>query len=251
MSLTTDGPQGARLPIPPTATLPSFLWSLRIFPSLSGSRLTNFYREASSALLHLVNQCLNFTYSRSHALHYGRQNTRPDFVKNRTHDFCSSSGLRGYHYNTRATSLEKTDCRSAVALIVTSTLCCYQRPLYPPELYKRGVAVHALRAQDRALKKYALRCISNKTRAVEILCASPFRMSFASSLENHARHQITQNMLLWGQYKDGVVIFFMHLERTAIFWDAPQRQPCPRCGKVGTPPLRKTWDRKCLEVTRE
>ena len=32
-----------------------YLWSLRIFPSLPGSRLTNFYRDASSALLQLVN----------------------------------------------------------------------------------------------------------------------------------------------------------------------------------------------------
>ena len=48
---TADGPQRARLPIPPTATLPSCLRSRRIFPSLPGSRLTNFYRDASSALL--------------------------------------------------------------------------------------------------------------------------------------------------------------------------------------------------------
>ena len=36
-------------------------------PSLPGSRLTNFYRNASSALLQVVNQWLNFTYSGSHA----------------------------------------------------------------------------------------------------------------------------------------------------------------------------------------
>ena len=48
-------------------TLPSCLWSLRIFSSLPGSRLTFFfYRDASSAILQLVNQWLNFTYSRSH-----------------------------------------------------------------------------------------------------------------------------------------------------------------------------------------
>ena len=40
ISLTADGSQRARLlPILPTATLPSCLWSLRIFPSLSGFRL--------------------------------------------------------------------------------------------------------------------------------------------------------------------------------------------------------------------
>ena len=47
-----------------TSSLPSCLWSQRIFPSLPGSRLTFFYRYASSALLQLVNQWLNFTYSR-------------------------------------------------------------------------------------------------------------------------------------------------------------------------------------------
>ena len=35
LPLTADGPQCARLPIPLTATLPSCLWSLRIFPSPS------------------------------------------------------------------------------------------------------------------------------------------------------------------------------------------------------------------------
>ena len=50
-----------------TSSLPSCLWSLRIFPSLPRSRLTIFYRDVSSALLQLVNQWLNFIYSRSHA----------------------------------------------------------------------------------------------------------------------------------------------------------------------------------------
>ena len=44
-----------------TSSLPSCLWSIRIFPSLPGSRLTTFCRDASSALLQLVNQWLNFT----------------------------------------------------------------------------------------------------------------------------------------------------------------------------------------------
>ena len=50
ISLMADGPQRARLPIPPTATLPSCLWSRRIFPSLPGCRLKDFCRDASSAL---------------------------------------------------------------------------------------------------------------------------------------------------------------------------------------------------------
>ena len=64
-----------------TSSLPSCLWSQRIFPSLPGSRLTIFYRDASSALLQLVNQWLNFTYSRSHAFRYERKNTNPTFVR--------------------------------------------------------------------------------------------------------------------------------------------------------------------------
>ena len=81
------GPQRARLPIPSTATSPSCLWSRRILSSLPGARLTIFYRDASSELLQLVNQRLNFTYSRSHAFRYGRQNRSSAFLKNRTNDF--------------------------------------------------------------------------------------------------------------------------------------------------------------------
>ena len=71
-----------------TSSLPSCLWSLRIFPSLPGSRLTIFYRDASSALLQLVNQWLNFTYSRSHAFRYERKNTNPTLVRIELTTFC-------------------------------------------------------------------------------------------------------------------------------------------------------------------
>ena len=55
ISLTADGPQLARLPIATTAAaLPSCLWSRRIIPSLP-VLVYDFYRDASSALLHLVN----------------------------------------------------------------------------------------------------------------------------------------------------------------------------------------------------
>ena len=64
-----------------TSSLPSCLWSQRIFPSLPGSRLTIVYRDASSALLQLVNQWLSFTYSRSHAFRYERKNTNPILVR--------------------------------------------------------------------------------------------------------------------------------------------------------------------------
>ena len=73
-----------------TSSLPFCLWSQRIFPSLPDSRLTIFHRDASSALLQLVNQWLNFTYSRSHAFRYERKNTNPTFDKNQTHDFRTS-----------------------------------------------------------------------------------------------------------------------------------------------------------------
>ena len=64
-----------------TSSLPSCLCSQRIFPSLPGSRLTIFYRDASSALLQLVNQWLNFAYSRSHAFRYERKKTNPTLVR--------------------------------------------------------------------------------------------------------------------------------------------------------------------------
>ena len=73
-----------------TSSLPSCLWSLRVFPSLPGSRLTVFYRDASSALLQLVNQWFNFTYSRSHAFRYKRKIHKSYFGNNRTHDFRTS-----------------------------------------------------------------------------------------------------------------------------------------------------------------
>ena len=41
----------------------------------------DFYRDASSAILHLVNQWLHFTYSRSHAFRYGEKNTNPTLVR--------------------------------------------------------------------------------------------------------------------------------------------------------------------------
>ena len=79
-----------------TSSLPSCLWSLRIFPSLPGSRLTIFYRDASSALLQLVNQWLNFTYSRSHAFRYERKNTNPTLVRIELTTSALTSRCAGY-----------------------------------------------------------------------------------------------------------------------------------------------------------
>ena len=61
--------------------MPWCLWSLIIFSSLPGSRLTNSYYDASSALLQLVNQWLNFTYSRTHAFRYGCQKKNPALIR--------------------------------------------------------------------------------------------------------------------------------------------------------------------------
>ena len=85
-------------------SLPSCLWSLRIFPSLPGSRLTIFYRDARSALLQLVNQWLNFTYSRSHAFRY-RKNEHKSYFEVRTELTTSAlAGVQVTYYTTRATS---------------------------------------------------------------------------------------------------------------------------------------------------
>ena len=48
-----------------------------------------FLSHVSSALLQIVNQWLNFTYSRTNAFRYGRQNKNPA-DKNRTHNFRTS-----------------------------------------------------------------------------------------------------------------------------------------------------------------
>ena len=65
---------------------PSRVWSQGIYPSLPGSRLRIFYRDAGSALLHLVNQWLNFSYSCPHAFRCGtRRKITP--AESRTHKF--------------------------------------------------------------------------------------------------------------------------------------------------------------------
>ena len=57
-----------------------------------------FYRGANSALLQLVNQWLNFTYSsRSHAFRYRRKKKNNGFHNNRTHNFRTTVvGVRRY-----------------------------------------------------------------------------------------------------------------------------------------------------------
>ena len=72
-----------------TSSLPSCLWSLRIFPSLPGSRLTTFYRGASSVLLQLVNQWLIYLLAFPR-FPLRKKEHKSYFGKNRTHDFHTS-----------------------------------------------------------------------------------------------------------------------------------------------------------------
>ena len=66
-SLFADGAnqRATTLPIPRVVTR-----DLPISPRFTP---TSFYRDAGSVLLHLVNQWLNFSYSRPHAFRYGNQ----------------------------------------------------------------------------------------------------------------------------------------------------------------------------------
>ena len=60
--------------------LPVVTKDLPISPRLTPYNFV--YRDASSALLQLVNQWLSFTYSRSHAFRcYERKNTNPTLVR--------------------------------------------------------------------------------------------------------------------------------------------------------------------------
>ena len=64
-----------------TTALDCAVISILFFSYLLRSRLTNFYRDASSALFQTINQWLNLTNSRSHAFRYGRKNTNPTLVR--------------------------------------------------------------------------------------------------------------------------------------------------------------------------
>ena len=67
-----------------------------------------FYRDASSALLQLVNQWLIFTYSRSHAFRYERKNTNPTLVRI---ELTTSvlAGVQLTSWTTRATRLQNRE----------------------------------------------------------------------------------------------------------------------------------------------
>ena len=74
-----------------TSSLPSCLWLLRIFPSLPGSRLTIFYRDASSALLQLTRPpMVEFYLLTFPRFPFRKKERKSYFGKNRTHDFRTS-----------------------------------------------------------------------------------------------------------------------------------------------------------------
>ena len=73
-----------------TSSLPSCLWSLRIFPFLPGSRLTFSYRDASSALLQLVKPIVEFYLLTFPRFPLRKKEHKFYFGKNRTHDFRTS-----------------------------------------------------------------------------------------------------------------------------------------------------------------
>ena len=97
-----------------TTTLPSRLWSLKIFPPLPGSRLRFFIAiqvqhscTSSTDLQHAI----EFYLLASHAFRYGSQNKNPDSVKTRTRDLRTTSDLPGDYYSTRTTSYIVTQRR--------------------------------------------------------------------------------------------------------------------------------------------
>ena len=92
-----DGPQRARLLIPPTATLSSCLWSQRTFPSLPGSRLNDFLSRCKFSTLTTRQPMVEFyllTFSRF-----------PLQKKEKKLWFPQQSNSRLPHYCSRCTSL--------------------------------------------------------------------------------------------------------------------------------------------------
>ena len=79
--------------------LPVVTKDLPIFPRFTPYI---FLSDASSALLQLVNQWLNFTYSRSHAFRYERKNTNPTLVRIEL-TTSAVAGVQITYYTTRAT----------------------------------------------------------------------------------------------------------------------------------------------------
>ena len=70
--------RGCQLPSTNYCAIP---WWLLTAVNVTEESPAIFYRDASSALLQLANQWLNFTYSRSHVFRYERKNANPTLVR--------------------------------------------------------------------------------------------------------------------------------------------------------------------------
>ena len=73
-----------------TSSLPSCLWSLRIFPSLPGSRLPIFYREYKFSTLTTRQPMVEFYLLTFPRFPLRKKEHKSYFSKNRTHDFRTS-----------------------------------------------------------------------------------------------------------------------------------------------------------------
>ena len=73
-----------------TSSLPSCLWSLRIFPSLPGSRLTIFYQRCKLSTLTTRQPMVEFYLLTLSRFPLRKKEHKSYFGKNRTRDFCTS-----------------------------------------------------------------------------------------------------------------------------------------------------------------
>ena len=132
---------------------------LRIFPSLPGSRLANFYCDATSALLQLVSQWLNFIYSRTNAFRYGRRNKNPTLTRIKL----TTSALAGVQvtYYSRCPGLPSS------SLPVCPVYRCFF--FVPPRftggmpVYRGGSFFHARGAPPAAAHSHTRCCIQHNT----------------------------------------------------------------------------------------
>ena len=121
ISFTVDEPLRARLPIPPTATLLSCLWTRKIFPSLPGSLLRLLIAMPVQHFYLLLS-----TFSRFPLL-LRKPEYKSWLVKNRTLDF-RTIALRSHHSSTRAT-------RPVVLFNLSNSPCFPPMCLYLFELH--------------------------------------------------------------------------------------------------------------------
>ena len=79
-----------------TSSLPSCLWSQRIFPSLPGSRLTNFLSRCKFSTLTTRQPMVEFYVLTFPRFPLRKKEHKSYFGKNRTHDFRTTSRCAAY-----------------------------------------------------------------------------------------------------------------------------------------------------------